>query len=93
MTETQRGIVLEKNRTRWRIYAPVGAHRDLLAYLVRRLRPWHGNLGKRLTRTPKLYWRDTGLLHAIQPQQDGFQGRCEVARQRPASGASSCTCS
>ena len=27
---------------------------------------------------------DAGLLHAIQPQQDGFQGRCEVARQRPA---------
>ena len=37
MGETLHGIVLEKNRTRCRIYAPVGAHRDLLAYLVRRL--------------------------------------------------------
>ena len=29
--------VLEQSQTRCRIYAPVGAHRDLLAYLVRRL--------------------------------------------------------
>ena len=37
MGETLHGIVLKKNGTRCRIYAPVGAHRDLLAYLVRRL--------------------------------------------------------
>ncbi|MDW4496640.1 bifunctional proline dehydrogenase/L-glutamate gamma-semialdehyde dehydrogenase PutA [Sulfitobacter sp. D35] len=37
MGETLHDIVLKKNRTRCRIYAPVGAHRDLLAYLVRRL--------------------------------------------------------
>jgi len=30
--------------------------------VVMRLRPWHRNLGKRLTRTPKLYFWDTGLL-------------------------------
>lgn len=30
-------LVLEQEETRCRIYAPVGAHRDLLAYLVRRL--------------------------------------------------------
>ncbi len=30
-------LVLEQNKTRCRIYAPVGAHEDLLAYLVRRL--------------------------------------------------------
>ena len=29
--------VMKRNKTRCRIYAPVGAHRDLLAYLVRRL--------------------------------------------------------
>ncbi len=29
--------VMQRNKTRCRIYAPVGAHRDLLAYLVRRL--------------------------------------------------------
>jgi RHH-type proline utilization regulon transcriptional repressor/proline dehydrogenase/delta 1-pyrroline-5-carboxylate dehydrogenase len=37
MGETLHQMVLEQNRTRCRIYAPVGAHRDLLAYLVRRL--------------------------------------------------------
>lgn len=35
------------------------------AFLVRRLRPWQENLKKRLTRTPRLYLRDTGLLHAL----------------------------
>lgn len=36
---------------------------DLL--LVRRLTPWHANLGKRLVKAPKLYLRDSGLLHAL----------------------------
>ena len=36
---------------------------DLL--LVRRLRPWSGNVGKRLVRTPKVYIRDSGLTHAL----------------------------
>lgn len=36
---------------------------DLL--LVRRLRPWSGNIGKRLTRAPKTYIRDSGLAHAL----------------------------
>ena len=36
---------------------------DLL--LVRRLPPWHANLGKRLVKTPKVYVRDSGLLHAL----------------------------
>ena len=36
---------------------------DLL--LVRRLQPWHGNIGKRLSKSPKVYLRDTGILHAL----------------------------
>lgn len=36
---------------------------DLL--LVRRLPPWHANLGKRLTKSPKIYVRDSGLVHAL----------------------------
>ncbi len=36
---------------------------DLL--LVRQLRPWHGNLGKRLVKSPKVYLRDSGVLHAL----------------------------
>lgn len=40
---------------------------DLLtgAYLVRQLAPWHENLGKRQVKSPKLYWRDSGLLHQL----------------------------
>jgi len=37
MGEALHRIVLNRNGTRCRIYAPVGAHEDLLAYLVRRL--------------------------------------------------------
>ncbi|MGR3393384.1 bifunctional proline dehydrogenase/L-glutamate gamma-semialdehyde dehydrogenase PutA [Sagittula sp.] len=37
MGETLHALVKEQNGTGCRIYAPVGAHRDLLAYLVRRL--------------------------------------------------------
>jgi predicted AAA+ superfamily ATPase len=36
---------------------------DLL--LVRRLPPWHANVGKRLVKTPKVYVRDSGLVHAL----------------------------
>ena len=37
MGETLHNLIKADNNTRCRIYAPVGAHRDLLAYLVRRL--------------------------------------------------------
>jgi hypothetical protein len=36
---------------------------DLL--LVRRLRPWTPNLSKRLIRSPKVYLRDSGIVHAL----------------------------
>ena len=40
---------------------------DLLSdlMLVRRLLPWFANLGKRLVKTPKVYIRDSGILHAL----------------------------
>jgi uncharacterized protein len=34
--------------------------------MIRRLAPWHANLGKRLVKSPKLYFRDSGLFHALQ---------------------------
>ena len=34
-------------------------------YMVRVLLPWHANLKKRQVRSPKIYFRDTGLLHAL----------------------------
>ena len=33
--------------------------------MVRQLQPWHENLGKRQVKSPKIYIRDTGLLHAL----------------------------
>lgn len=40
---------------------------DLLCalLLVRRLPPWHANLGKRLVKSSKVYVRDSGLVHAL----------------------------
>lgn len=40
---------------------------DLLtgAYLVRQLYPWFENVGKRLVKAPKVYIRDSGLLHTL----------------------------
>lgn len=35
------------------------------AMLVRQLQPWHSHEGKRLVRRPKVFYRDTGLLHAL----------------------------
>lgn len=47
---------------------------DLL--LVRRLPPWHTNAGKRLVRTPKVYLRDSGIVHALLdiPTKDALLG-------------------
>ncbi len=35
------------------------------ALVVRQLKPWHENLGKRQVKAPKIYIRDTGLLHSL----------------------------
>lgn len=45
----------------------VGRYVDLLCdlLLLRRLQPWHVNTGKRLVKAPKVYVRDSGLLHAL----------------------------
>jgi hypothetical protein len=43
------------------------AYLDLLTdlLLVRKLSPWHSNQGKRLVKSPKVYIRDSGLLHSL----------------------------
>jgi len=40
---------------------------DLLQdlFMVRQLQPWYANLGKRQVKSPKIYFRDTGLLHYL----------------------------
>lgn len=48
-------------------YKTVQRHLELLegAFMIRLLRPWFENMGKRLIRSPKLYIRDSGLLHGL----------------------------
>jgi hypothetical protein len=48
-------------------YHTVSSYLDYLegAFLVRRLPPFFRNIGKRLIKSPKLFWRDSGLLHAL----------------------------
>jgi predicted AAA+ superfamily ATPase len=45
----------------------VDAYLDHLegAFLIRRLPPFAANLRKRLVKAPRLYWRDSGVLHAL----------------------------
>lgn len=47
---------------------------DLL--LLRRLPPWHANVGKRLVKAPKTFIRDSGLVHALLglPDRDALLG-------------------
>lgn len=34
-------------------------------YMIRRLSPWFANVKKRLVKSPKIYFRDTGILHRM----------------------------
>jgi predicted AAA+ superfamily ATPase len=45
----------------------VGGYVDLLSdlFLLRRLPPWHANIGKRLVKSPRVFLRDSGILHAL----------------------------
>ena len=53
------------------------------AFLVRQLQPWHANLGKRQVKAPKVYVRDSGLLHELL----GIEDPAALMRH-PRSGAS-----
>lgn len=48
-------------------YHTIRQYLDILEghYLIRRLQPWHSNLGKRLVKSAKVYVRDCGLLHYL----------------------------
>lgn len=48
-------------------YKTVQRHLELLegAFMIRMLKPWFENLGKRLVKSPKLYVRDSGLFHSL----------------------------
>jgi len=53
------------------------------AYIIRRLEPWHRNVKKRLVKSPKIYIRDTGLLHALLNIEDE-----DSLRAHPVAGGS-----
>jgi predicted AAA+ superfamily ATPase len=57
----------EFGRSLGETHKTVQRHLEMLeaAFMVRLLRPWFTNLGKRLVRRPKLYVRDSGLLHSL----------------------------
>ena len=63
----------------------VNHYRDLLAgtFMARVLPPWFENLGKRLVKSPKVYLRDSGVLHHLL----GIGGMLEL-RTHPRYGAS-----
>jgi len=69
LAHTQGGLLNASNLARSLAVSAqtVGRYVDLLVDLliVRRLAPFHTNLGKRLVKSPKLYLRDSGLLHAL----------------------------
>lgn len=48
-------------------YHTVNRYLDYLdgTFLIRLLQPFHANIGKRLRKRPKVYWRDSGLLHSM----------------------------
>ena len=63
----------------------VSRYIDLLCdlMLVRRLPAWSGNTGKRLVRSPKVYVRDSGVVHALLGLQD-----FDAVLSHPVAGAS-----
>ncbi len=54
-------------------YHTVNTYLDYLVgtFLIRRLQPFQANIRKRLVKRPKVYWRDSGLLHALLNTPDG----------------------
>ncbi len=51
---------------------------DILAgtFIIRTLQPWHANIHKRQVKSPKIYFRDMGIMHALLnlPDQASVQG-------------------
>jgi len=77
-------LALEIARQRPSVYLDLMA--DLL--LVRRLPPWAENVGKLLVRSPKVYVRDSGVVHALLglPTLDAVLGRVFRPRSLSARG-------
>lgn len=48
-------------------YKTIDRYIDILSgtFMIRRLSPWFENIGKRQIKSPKIYFRDSGILHTI----------------------------
>lgn len=77
--------VSELGQSLGRSRSAVDNHLDILeeAFVIRRLQPWFENIGKRQRKSPKLYIRDSGLLHTLL----GIRGEADL-RLHPSIGAS-----
>ncbi len=66
-------------------HTTIKSHLDLLTqfYMVRQLQPWSGNIKKRLVKSPKIYIRDSGILHSLLHISND-----EVLQSHPSIGAS-----
>jgi len=69
---TELGKSLEVSHTTIRTYLNILTD----FYMIRQLQPWSGNTKKRLVKSPKIYLRDTGLLHRLLniPELDSLLG-------------------
>jgi len=60
----------------------IRSYLDILTgtYMIRQLQPWHENLSKRQVKAPKVYFRDTGLLHNLMllPTMETLQGHPQI---------------
>lgn len=63
----------------------VRSYLDILTgtFMIRQLQPWHENIGKRQVKAPKIFFRDSGLLHSLLGVTDMFS-----LMGHPRSGAS-----
>ena len=57
--EVARSLDLSEKQTRRYLDVLVGT------YMIRRLQPWHVNIDKRQVKTPKLFFRDSGIFHLL----------------------------
>ena len=68
----------------------VNHYRDLLAgsFIIRVLPAWFENVGKRLVKSPRIFLRDSGIVHSLLGIEDPEQLpmhpvlRCELGRIR-----------
>ena len=61
----------------------VARYLDLLGdlLLVRCLQPWSRNVGRRLVKSPRVYLRDSGVLHALLAEERGQVSEQEVRQE------------